>query len=89
MLAVAAQRALAYSLLELPLAAADECDGTEPPLGDLLADARDTEPVPASTPTPNSKNVGPPSNIHLRGRGNVYIEGVWGVLRRGGFPTWA
>ena len=48
MVAVAAQRALAYSLLELPLAAADECDGTEPPLGDLLADARDTEPVPAS-----------------------------------------
>ena len=48
MLAVAAQRALAYSLLELPLAAADECDGTEPPLGDLLADACDTEPVPAS-----------------------------------------
>ncbi|OLQ06448.1 hypothetical protein AK812_SmicGene10260 [Symbiodinium microadriaticum] len=45
MLAVAAQRALAYSLLELPLAAADECDGTEPPLGDLLADARDTEPA--------------------------------------------
>ncbi|OLP82561.1 hypothetical protein AK812_SmicGene36766 [Symbiodinium microadriaticum] len=44
MLAVAAQRALAYSLLELPLAAADECDGTEPSLGDLLADARDTEP---------------------------------------------
>ncbi|CAE7367317.1 unnamed protein product [Symbiodinium sp. KB8] len=48
MLAVAAQRALACSLLELPLAAADECDGTEPPLGDLLADARDTEPVHAS-----------------------------------------
>ncbi|OLQ11278.1 hypothetical protein AK812_SmicGene4913 [Symbiodinium microadriaticum] len=47
MLAVAAQR-VAYSLLELPLAAADKCDGTEPPLGDLLADARDTEPVPAS-----------------------------------------
>ena len=43
MLAVAAQRALAYSLLELPLAAADECDDMEPPLGDLLA-----EPVPAS-----------------------------------------
>ncbi|CAE7227299.1 unnamed protein product, partial [Symbiodinium sp. CCMP2456] len=37
MLAVAAQRALAYALLELPLAGADECDGTEPPLGDLLA----------------------------------------------------
>ena len=48
MLAVAAQCALAYSLLELPFAAADECDGTEPLLGDLLADARDTEPVPAS-----------------------------------------
>ena len=53
MLAVAAQRALACSLLELPLAAADECDGTEPPLGDLLADARDTEPVHASrSPAP-------------------------------------
>ena len=48
MLAVAAQRAVAYSLLELPLAAADECDGTQPPLGDLFVDARDTEPVPAS-----------------------------------------
>ena len=35
MLAVAAQRALAHSLLELPLAGADECDGAEPPLGDL------------------------------------------------------
>ena len=31
----AAQRALAHSLLELPLAGADECDGAEPPLGDL------------------------------------------------------
>jgi len=48
--AVAAQRALAYSLLELPLAGADECDGTEPPLGDLLADARGAEAVPASRP---------------------------------------
>ena len=48
MLAVAAQRALAYSLLELPLAGLDERDGTEPPLGDLLADARDAEAVPAS-----------------------------------------
>ena len=45
---MAAQHALAYSLLDLPLAAADECDGTEQPLGVLLADARDTEPVPAS-----------------------------------------
>ncbi|OLP73255.1 hypothetical protein AK812_SmicGene47575 [Symbiodinium microadriaticum] len=50
MLAVAAQRAVAYSLLELPLAAADECDGTQPPLGDLFVDARDTEPVPAPRP---------------------------------------
>ena len=48
MLAVAAQRTLAYSLLELPLAAADECDGAT--LGDLLADARDTEPMPANRP---------------------------------------
>ena len=48
MLAVAAQRALAHSLLELPLAGADECDGAEPPSGDLLADARDAEAVPVS-----------------------------------------
>ena len=47
MLAVAAQRALAYSLFELPLAGADECDGTVPLLGDL-ADARDADTVPAS-----------------------------------------
>ena len=46
MLAVAAQRALAHSLLELPLAGADECDGAEPPLGDLLADARDARQPP-------------------------------------------
>ena len=37
-----------FSLLELPLAGEDECDGTVPPLGDLLADARDAEAVPAS-----------------------------------------
>ena len=48
MLAVAAQRALAHSLLELPLAGGDECDGAEPLLGDLLADARDAEAVPVS-----------------------------------------
>ena len=48
MLAVTAHLALAYSLLELPLAVADECDGTEPLLGDLLAEAHDTEPLPAS-----------------------------------------
>ena len=48
MLAVAAQRALAHSLLELPLAGADECDGAEPRFGDLLADARDAEAVPVS-----------------------------------------
>ena len=34
--------------LSCPWAAADKCDGTEPPLGDLLADVPDTEPVPAS-----------------------------------------
>ena len=44
MLAVAAQRALALSLLELPLDRADECDGVEPPLADLLADARHVYP---------------------------------------------
>ena len=48
MLAVAAQRALAWSILELPLDMADECDGTEPPLADVLADARHTLHVPAS-----------------------------------------
>eukprot|EP00439_Symbiodinium_sp_Y106_P002921 s3049_g1.t1 len=59
MLAVAAQRALAHSLLELPLAGADECDGAEPPSGDLLADARDlladardAEAVPEAPPPP-------------------------------------
>ena len=61
MLVVAAQRALAYSLLELPLAAADECDGTEPPLGDLLADARDTEPVPASRLPAPCQSTRPPA----------------------------
>ena len=40
MLAVAAQRALALSLFELPLDRADERDGAEPPLADLLADPR-------------------------------------------------
>ena len=45
MLAVAAQRALALSLLQLPLDRADECDGVEPPLADLLADARHVYPV--------------------------------------------
>ena len=45
MLAVAAQRACALSLLELPLDAADDCDGTEPPLAEVLADARAAEPV--------------------------------------------
>ena len=48
MLAVAAQRALAWCILELPLDMADECDGTEPPLADMLADARHTFHVPAS-----------------------------------------
>ena len=35
-------------LAVLLLAGAEECDGTEPPLGDLLAGARDAEPVPSS-----------------------------------------
>ena len=48
MLAVAAQRALAWSLLELPLDMADECDGAEPPLAGVLADARHTFPVMTS-----------------------------------------
>ena len=37
-MAVAAQQALARSLLELPPAMADECDGAMPPLAELLAD---------------------------------------------------
>ena len=55
MLAVAAQRvrACALSLLELPLDAADEFDGTEPPLAEVLADARAVEPmVPSRLPAP-------------------------------------
>ena len=40
----ATQRALAWSLLELPLDMADEC-GTEPPLAEGLADACHTFPV--------------------------------------------
>ena len=55
MLAVAAQRALAWSLLELLFGMADKCDGAEPPLAEVLADARHTFPVmtsrlPASPP---------------------------------------
>ena len=45
MLAEAAQRAYALMLLELPVDAADECDGTGPPLAEVLADARAAEPV--------------------------------------------
>ena len=53
MLAVAAQRAFAMSLLELPPATADECDGAEPPLAEVLADARAIEPiVPSRLPAP-------------------------------------
>ena len=37
MKAAAAQRALALSLLELPLDRAEECDEAEPPFADLLA----------------------------------------------------
>ncbi|CAE7441897.1 unnamed protein product [Symbiodinium microadriaticum] len=44
MLAVAAQRAYAMLLLELPLASAEQCDGALP-LGDLQAQVRDAEVV--------------------------------------------
>ena len=47
MLAVAAQRAF-LSLLELPLDRADEGDGAQPPLADLLAHARHVYPVAES-----------------------------------------
>ena len=40
MLAVAAQFVFAMSLLELSLGAADDCDGAEPPLAEVLADAK-------------------------------------------------
>ena len=36
------------TLLELPLAMADECDGAEPPLAELLADARAIQPIAPS-----------------------------------------
>ena len=58
MLAVAAQRAFAMSLLELPLAMADECDGAEPPLAEALADARAIEPI---VPGVSSKWPGSPA----------------------------
>jgi len=45
MLAVAAQRAYEQSLLELPMASVERGDGDPPPLGDLLAQARDAEVV--------------------------------------------
>ena len=48
MLAIAAQRAFAHSLLELPPASVDASSGTEPPLGELLADARGIRYVPNS-----------------------------------------
>ena len=50
MLAIAAQRAFAHSLLELPPASVDAnaSSGTEPPLGDLLAEARGIQCVPNS-----------------------------------------
>ena len=48
MLAIAAQRAFAHSLLELPPASVDASSGTEPPLTELLADARGIRHVPNS-----------------------------------------
>ena len=53
MLAVAAQRAFAMLLLELPLAMADACDGAQPPLAELLADASAIQPIaPSRLPAP-------------------------------------
>ena len=49
--AVAAQRALAASLLQLPLFGVTCVDGAEPPVSDLLADARwESGPVPSRLP---------------------------------------
>ena len=48
MLAVAYQRAYALSLLELPLATADDRDGVELPVADALADAQASKPVALS-----------------------------------------
>ena len=48
MLAIAAQRAFAHSLLELPPTSVDASSGTEPLLGDLPAEARGTQYVPNS-----------------------------------------
>ncbi|CAE7943831.1 slc38a7, partial [Symbiodinium necroappetens] len=62
MLALAAQRALAYSLLELPLAAADKCDGTEPPLGDLLVERGGNSALGC-----DGESSGPPRNPGARG----------------------
>ena len=44
LLAVAAQRAFAATLLELPVDAAEAVDGEPPPLEDVLGDARLIEP---------------------------------------------
>ena len=51
LLAVAAQRALAASLLQLPLFGETCVDGAEPPVSDLLADARwESGPAPSRLP---------------------------------------
>ena len=50
MLAIAAQRAFAHSLLELPPASVDASSSTKPPLGELLADARGIRIVPSRLP---------------------------------------
>ena len=50
LLAVAAQRAYALSLLELRLVNAEQGDGDAPPLEDLLAQARGAEQVPDRLP---------------------------------------
>ena len=51
LLAVAAQRALAASLLQLPLFGETCVDGAEPPVSDMLADARwESGPAPSRLP---------------------------------------
>ena len=65
MLAVAAQRAFAMSLLELPPATADECDGAEPPLAEVLVDARAIEPIVPSR-LPVSRGAGRDNHLQTQ-----------------------
>ena len=69
MLAVAAQRAFAMSLPWLPLATAKKCDGAEPPLAEVLADAKAIEPiVPSRLPAPGRPRAANGLEAPNRGR---------------------